>query len=219
MKTCVVIDVEMCKVQTKVVGYPCKNEIIQIGAVMMDDAYEIIDQFSTYVSPRFGKIDRFIAMLTGISERTIKDAPDIEDALDQMLRWIDDNEAVFYSWSDNDYYQIRKEIQLKCPDSARWEKLLDQANWIDYQKKLGDRLESFKLLKLAEALELVELDTEGRLHDGLADAYNTARMISKLETHKDYRTILERFREQEKLQKPLTVSLGSFFQGLQLETA
>ena len=103
---------------------------------------------------------------------------------------------------------------MKCHDNERWETLFNQENWIDYQKKLGKRLESFKLLKLTEALELVELETVGRLHDGLDDAFNTARMISKLEKHKDYRTILERIRERENVQKPLTMSLGSLLQGL-----
>ena len=215
----VVIDVEMCKVCTKSKGFPFKNEIIQIGAVMMDDTYEIISEFSTYVNPRFGKIDHFIMTLTGISERTIKNAPDIEVALEQMLAWIGDKDVVFYAWSETDYYQIRKEILSKCREDAIWERLIDQANWVDYQKSVSDRLDLSKKLKLKEALELVELDCVGKSHDGLDDAYNTARMISKLETQKDYRTLLERLREKEKKEEPLTISMGSLLQGLVLETA
>ena len=60
MKVHVVLDVEMCKVLAKKQEYPYKNEIIQIGAVMMNDAYEIIDQFSTYVRPKYGRVDHFI---------------------------------------------------------------------------------------------------------------------------------------------------------------
>lgn len=217
MRVRVVIDVEMCKVSPKRAGYLCKNEIIQIGAVKMDEDYEIQSKFNTYVRPRFGKIDHFISKLTNISERTIKDAPDIEEALEKMLDWIGDVEALFYSWSDTDYYQIRNEILMKCREDSKWDMLLDQSNWIDYQKKLGDRLDYFKLLKLTEALDLAEMDTEGQFHDGLDDAYNTARMIAKLETHKDYQTILERLREKE--QKPLTTSLGSLLQGLVLKSA
>ena len=73
--------------------------------------------------------------------------------------------------------------------------------------------------KLTEALELVELDVHGYLHNGLDDACNTARMIAKLETNRDYRTLIERVREKETEQTPLTVSLGSFLQGLDLEPA
>ena len=217
MRVHVVLDVEMCRVRTKGAGYPCKSEIIQIGAVKMDDAYTILDKFSTYVRPRFGKIDHFIADLTGISERTIKEAPDIEEVLGQMLGWIGENEVIFYSWSETDYYQIRNEILYKCQESDKWTGLLDESNWVDYQKKLGDRLEAFQSMKLSEALDLAEIDTEGHLHDGLDDAYNTALMISKLETQKDYQTVLERLREKEKEQEPLTMSLGSLLKGLVID--
>jgi len=213
----VVVDVEMCRVRTKGTGYPFKNEIIQIGAVMMDEAFAIKDKFSTFVSPRYGKIDRFIAGLTGITERTIKDAPDIEEALDRMLRWIGENEVIFYAWSDSDYRQIQREIEFKCQESERWTTLLSEENWVDYQKTMGDRLEYFRSIKLEEALELAEIDTEGHMHDGLDDAYNTALMISKLETQKDYQTIVERLREREKEQEPLTTSLGSLLAGVVLD--
>ncbi len=219
MKVHVVVDVEMCRVQLKSTRYPCRNEIIQIGAVMMNETYEIISKFSTYVKPRFGKIDGFISMLTGICERMIKDAPDIKDALTQMLEWIGVNEATFYSWSNTDYFQIRSEIQLKCYENEKWEKLLDHSNWIDYQIKLSERLELPRMLKLTDALNLVEMEVEGQLHDGLDDAYNTARMISKLETQKDYCIILERLRKKEKEYKPLTMSLGNLLQGLVIESA
>ena len=217
MSVRIVIDVEMCKVQFKVSTYPYKNEIIQIGAVKMNEAYDILDTFSTYVKPRYGKVDRFIGTLTGISERTIKNAPDIEEALLQMIGWIDDTEAVFYSWSSTDYFQIRNEIQLKCHENGKWAGILDQANWIDYQAKLGKRLEAANPMKLSEALDLAEIDTEGRLHDGSDDALNTARMIAKLEQQKDYKTLIERIRANEKDKEPLTASLGDLFRGLKLK--
>ena len=217
MKIQVVIDVEMCKVQMKAYNYPYKNEIIQIGAVKMDEKYEILDSFSTYVKPRYGKIDHFIDRMTGISERNLKGAPDIEDALLKMLQWIGDDEAIFYSWSTTDYNQIRNEIRFKCRDDVNWGLLLNQENWIDYQERLGARLESPRSLKLSDALELVEIDTKGRAHDGLDDAYNTACMIAKLEQNKDYKTLVERLRANEENQKPLTTSLGQLLQGLSLE--
>ena len=215
----IVIDVEMCRVQTRTCQYPCNNEIIQIGAVMMSESYEILHSFSTYVRPRYGRIDHFIGSLTGISEKSVKDAPDIEEALLQMMKWIGDYDVMFYSWSMTDYYQICKEIRLKCQDNLLWKKLLDQRNWVDYQERLGKRLDSAKLLKLSEALDLTEIDITGHLHDGRDDAYNTAQMIAKLELNTDYQTLIERIRANEANQKPLTVSFGGIFQTLALELA
>lgn len=219
MKTHIVLDVEMCRVQMRTDRFPYRHEIIQIGAVKLNDSYEIVDEFSTYVRPRYGKVDFFIKDLTGITEQMVKQAPDIEEALQRMVQWVGEDEADFYSWSDTDYYQIRNEILCKCQENASWDLLLNQTNWVDYQAKFSERLESPKALKLAEALDLAEIDPEGHLHDGLADAYNTARLIAKLETQKDYRTLIERNRVREKNEEPLTTSLGAFLQGLVLESA
>lgn len=219
MKANVVIDLEMCRVYDRRKDYPYKSEIIQIGAVMLNEAYEIIDTFSMYVKPRYGKINYYILALTGISERTVKDAPDIEDALNMMIQWIGDKEVRFYSWSPTDFYQMRKEISLKCGENSDWSLFLNQANWIDYQERLGARLNSDHLLKLTDALLFAEIDTQGRLHDGFDDAYNTALLISKLEIHKDYQTLIEKIRAREEEQKPLTVSMGCFMQGITLASA
>ena len=223
MKVNVVIDIEMCTVSSKSQKYPGKHEIIQIGAVMMNDLYEIVDKFSTYVTPRYGKINNYILSLTGISERTIKGAPEIEEALEAMIQWIGEREAIFFSWSPTDYYQIRKEVRWKCREEVKeepgWAWLLNQDNWIDYQEAFGKRLGSTRNLALMEALDLAEVEIEGRLHDGLDDAYNTACLISKLETDKAYQTLLERFRTREEERAPLTVNLGSLMQGLILEPA
>lgn len=219
MNVHVVLDVEMCKVLAKNQEYPYRNEIIQIGAVMMNDAYEIMDKFSTYVRPRYGRVDHFIYALTGISERVLKNAPDIQDALDQLLQWIGNRKPTFYSWSSTDYYQIRNEIHRKCQASPKWAMILEKEHWIDYQQKLGERLDSLRLMKLTEALELTEITIEGHIHNGFDDAYNTACMIAKLESNKDYLTLLERSRAREKDQKPLTVTLGSLMQGLIFESA
>ena len=97
--------------------------------------------------------------------------------------------------------------------------MLDKEHWIDYQQKLGKRLDSLRLMKLKEALDLTEITIEGRMHNGLDDAYNMACMIAKLEGNKGYQTLLERSRAREKNQKPLTVTLGSLMQGMIFESA
>ena len=66
---------------------------------------------------------------------------------------------------------------------------------------------------------MTDLEPEGRLHDGLADAWNTARMISKLQQDPDFRFPIDKLREEEKKSEPLTTSLASLLQGIVLEPA
>ena len=83
MRVNISIDVEMCPVQKRIYKniFPYSNEIIQIGAVMMNENYEILDEFSSFIKPDFGKINYFIQNLTGINERDVRSAPTLEAAL------------------------------------------------------------------------------------------------------------------------------------------
>ena len=86
MGSYVVIDLEMCRVPKSMKRrYHYMHEIIQIGAILMNEEYEIIDSFNSYVKPEYGFLDGFIKNLTGISGADIKDAPGIEEALNAFL--------------------------------------------------------------------------------------------------------------------------------------
>lgn len=211
----VVIDVEMCNVRIRCRNYPFRNEIIQIGAVMLDDEYNVVDEFATYVHPEYGKIDSFITGLTGISEQNLRNAPRFSEAIISLNTWAGDGEVEFYAWSDSDYYQVRREVSRKIPDPEPLERMLDKSCWIDYQKVVGNRFESPRQLGLSEALSLAEVDAEGRAHDGLDDARNTAGLIAKLELHPEYVPVTDRLHLVDKLDHtPLSTSLGSLLQGL-----
>ena len=66
----IVIDLEMNKLgqNYKNEREICKCEVIQIGAVLLDDEYQEIGSFNTLVKPRYNEhIDKKIEKLTGIS--------------------------------------------------------------------------------------------------------------------------------------------------------
>lgn len=79
----VVLDLEMCRVpkQYRNKKYKYANEIIQVGAVLLDEEYEIIGRINQYVHPEYGVIDHFISNLTGIQNNQVKHAPSLKEAL------------------------------------------------------------------------------------------------------------------------------------------
>ena len=219
-KVNVVIDVEMCKVEKRFQwkNYPYANEIIQIGAVMMDSSYEIIEEFSAYVYPLYGKINYFIKNLTGITEKDVRKAQPLSSVLNAILEWIGERDAMFYSWSDTDYYQIRNEINAKVFDKSLYAVLLEKERWIDYQERAGRRFGSRNPISLEHALSIADIDQEGRAHDGLVDAYNTARLIQKLEKNPESRFSLDLLdKKDEENDTPLGFSLGGMLSGLVLQ--
>ncbi|MBE6597515.1 MAG: hypothetical protein E7641_07595 [Ruminococcaceae bacterium] len=55
---------------------------------MLDENFNAVDSFMTYVAPRFGFIDSFIEKLTGITLANTENAPSTEEALNAFLSWI-----------------------------------------------------------------------------------------------------------------------------------
>lgn len=180
MSKYVIVDLEMCNVPKgiKREAYNWRNELIQIGAVLVDESLNITDEFMTLVSPEFGVIDNFIEKLTGISRKTVQGAPKVKEALELFVNWLP-SDAVLVSWSENDENQIRKEIEAKGITVEGIDNFLD--NWIDCQKTFGEKMNAQKNYKLSEALIIANIDYDEGEHDALVDAKNTAQLFIKME--------------------------------------
>lgn len=181
MSKYVVYDLEMCKVQKgpKRDEFGFSSELIQIGAVLLDESFHTVDSFMTYVAPRFGFVDAFIQKLTGITPENLENAPSTEEALRAFLNWIPED-AVLVSWSENDANQIYHEIDGKNIDIPELEWLLEDS--IDCQYDFEDRIKATRPYKLSDALSITGIVSEEGAHDALIDAKNTALLFTKLST-------------------------------------
>ena len=90
---------------------------------------------------------------------------------------------------------------------------MDKENWVDYQAIFGERFEFNREVGLEEALLYCEIEAEGRFHDGLCDAINTAALIKKLELHPEF-TIENYEKGMMEETEPLNYSLGDLFTNL-----
>lgn len=179
MSKYVIYDLEMCRVprgeKREQFGY--RQELIQIGAVLLNENYEVADTFMSFVKPKFGELDDFIQKLTGIKHADIECAPSTEEVLKSFTKWIPD-EAVIVSWSENDPNQLYHEIDGKEIVIPRLENLLDES--IDCQYEFEEKLHSSRTYSLSEALSITGLDCDDHIHDALFDAKNTALLFAKM---------------------------------------
>lgn len=84
-----IIDLEMCRLpKDKWTIFNYKTEIIQIGAVLVDENLEIVDSFMTLVKPQYGTIDDYIEKLTGIKQKDVSNAPSFEKAIELFTDWL-----------------------------------------------------------------------------------------------------------------------------------
>ena len=211
-----VIDLEMCKVPRDYRGksYRYANEIIQIGAVLLDDSFKRIGTLCQYVHPEHGVIDYFIENLTGIKSSQVKKAPKLDEALIHMIDWLGERDYKIYAWSESDRNQLLHEIKAKNMTDERIYAFMKAENWIDYQDVFTKRFELSRQLSLEEALGRAEIEPEGKFHDGLDDAVNTAYLIEKLELNPEYQLV--GYEMPDKPSERLCSTLGEFFTGLDL---
>ena len=188
MKNYVIVDLEMCNVPKAncVNGMRLKNEVIQIGAVLLDDDLEVCDHFMTYVKPEYGVIDDVIENLTGITNEQVCDAPYFESALCDFLDWLPED-TVLVSWSANDELQMRKECGAKKVFFPEMTSLL--RSWIDCQRTFDDIMGTTLCYGLSDALNVSSLDYDRNIHDALVDAKNTALLFAKIEREKESFTL------------------------------
>lgn len=149
-------------------------EVIEIGAFIVQRSdYQIIDSFHSFVRPVIHpEITPFCTRLTHITQEDVQDAPlfrDVLTAIDTQL--LKKYPAVFASWTDFDWKQLRRESLKKdapFPFSS---------TSIDLQKKFKQKQQDKQLRSVRKALEHVGLEFAGVEHSAKADAYNTARLV------------------------------------------
>ena len=87
--------------------------------------------------------------------------------------------------------------------------------WIDYHDAFLKRSGLSRAISLREALMLCDMQPCGRLHDGLDDAINTAKLIEMLESDPDYQ-IRNYEKELAISAEPLQFCMGDLFACLSL---
>lgn len=181
----------------------CTQEIIEIGAVMLNEAYQEIDSFKTYVKPEFSKeITRKCVKLTGITTKMLENAPCFHEALLDFVIWCIACEEDFeiYAWSDNDLYQLTQEMALKETEMMEEIQYMLE-HWHDFQREFCDLLGLDRPISLKAAVGSIDRAFAGQLHDALWDARNTAYIYSLSKDTKAFnetmRPILELFSPKE----------------------
>ncbi len=172
----IMIDLEMNKIVRQQRGeHRLSSELIEIGAVKMDDTYQEIDRFQTYIHPEFGSMDQRITELTGITDTKLENAPLFAEAMDQFHAWVGKAEAQFYSWSLSDIRQFQLEAAFKGYDRAFIRRM--EAHWNDFQEEYSRLLGIEKKIRLDQAVSGADYQFTGAQHTALADAVNTAEIL------------------------------------------
>ena len=209
----IVVDLEMNKVGKEHRNLGCTMETIEIGAIMLDENFQEISSFRTYVKPEYNtRITSIVRDLTGITYDMVINAPKFNEALKMFSNWclgVDDDIKI-YAWSDNDYKQVSKELRLKKYDISTIESKIFLNEWNDFQEEFDTELGFDKQVSLSLALDMAGINFLGREHSALDDARNTAKLFHIFKDRELFDTTLSKIAEAMK-PTDFGTSLGSLF--------
>lgn len=209
----IIVDLEMNAVAKEYVEEKkiCCMEIIEIGAVIMDESLRVVGEFKQLVKPEYNdEIFKRYENLTGINTQMVADAPTFAEAYEMFVNWCEsyEDEYEIYAWSDSDYNQIVAEMTLKKYNNEQMKKPLER--WYDFQKEYTEKLGLERIISLEKALDYAAVSFEGHMHDALCDAKNTAELFAIVRDEERCNVVLKSVMEALK-PKSINGTLGELF--------
>ena len=144
-------------------------EIIQFGAVKLNEQLEIVDSLSLPVQPtHYVRIHPRIERMTGLGEEELAEAPHFAEAMERFTEWCGEDYALLTWGCDDvsvlqqnlDFFDVHPQLPPLC----------------DIQHLFSDEHETKNRYGLSAAMELLQIDPEENtsFHNALNDAYYTA---------------------------------------------
>ena len=153
-----------------------RGEIIQIGAVRLNDDWTPGEEFQIDVKPVFfRKLHHKVKKLTGIDAERLSHAPGFQEAFAQFRAFCGEG-CTFLTWGYDDKGIMEQNIIMHDLD---WDWI---AGWVNLQLIYNMQTEGDKNQKsLSTAMEHFGIEQTRVAHDALGDAYNTALVTTHLD--------------------------------------
>lgn len=153
----------------------CPFEIIQIGAVKLNDAFEEVDTFNFLIRPQlYPRLHPFVEKITGIHARALAHQPDFPAAYAAFLRFIGDEPAILCTWGGDDMKSLFRNIYYYDLDATA---LTDQVFNVQPLAAAYLNHEAGKAIGLKNAVSELNIPQEDAFHNALYDAMYTAKVF------------------------------------------
>lgn len=148
-----------------------KSEIIQIGAVKLNERLETIGEFNSIIRPViYKRINPYVKKKTNINSSKVAKGKPFNKAIESFNAWLGED-SVLCSWGQDDILGLRDNCQFFGFNSLSFDK------YINIQKIYMNHGSLSKQPSLESAVEGLEIEITSPFHDALSDAYYTAEIF------------------------------------------
>jgi inhibitor of KinA sporulation pathway (predicted exonuclease) len=168
-------------------------EIIEIGAVKVNENMEIVSTFQCFIKPIiYKRMSPIVMRKTKITKKDLKTGIGFPKVMKDFKKWIGD-EYILCTWSNNDVRELKRNCNYHKLD-CQW---LDR--YYDLQKYctrlLG--LPQGQTIGLKNALEAFGVPADAKLHRALEDALYTAKILIKISNEEMKNEMLKSLTKEE----------------------
>ena len=159
-----------------------RGEIIEIGAVKLDENMQPAEELTIDVKPVYFKRMHYkVKKITGFDKERLAHGIAFSDALEELREFCGDD-VTFITWGCDDQGILEQNIIIHDLD---WDWI---SGWINLQLIYNLQTGGDKNQKsLASAMEHFEIEQTRVAHDALGDAYNTVLVSTKLDMEEGLR--------------------------------
>ena len=156
------------------------NEIIEVGAVRVDEQMRLVDTFHATIKPVVSKkLSTIVTDLTNITAEELEDGTTFTAMMRQLSRWIGNEPAAILTWSTTDLLVLME----NCRYFTGRQEIPFLRNYMDFQVYAQQRMgvETSQQLGLAKAGEMLGIPEDNMsLHRALDDSKLTAAILQKV---------------------------------------
>lgn len=160
----------------------CPVEIIQIGAVKLNENFEVTGHFSSFVKPQiYKRLHPYVERITHIKPKDLQTQPYFPEVFQDFVEFIGISDHIMGIWGNDDVKFLFKnilyhEIDLNCISNK-------YINIQSYANKLGSNKKG-QAIGLQKAVEELNIDCALEFHNALNDAIYTAEIFKIIKPEK-----------------------------------
>lgn len=153
-------------------------EIIEIGAVMLNDTYVMVHEFSRLVKPEvYHEMNQITSKLIHLQMQELQSGAPFAEVAEDFLKWCGSGEYIFCTWGSMDLTEFQKNMQF-----YNMTPLSDgPIAFLDVQKLFSLAFEDGKSRRALEyAVDKLGIEKDIPFHRAFSDAYYTAKLLKAI---------------------------------------